>query len=224
VAEPEVPGRRELRHHPGGRLAEHLLENQGIALNGVILISAVLDFATIRFGEGTRRPTRSFCRPTRRPPTTTRSSKPELQADLPKALKAAERFALNDYSVALAKGRPCRRTRGRPWPRNWPAHRAAAETVLKANLRVDPDLFRKALLVDQEKGRRPVRRPAGRVRPRPARPRPGPRPELPPVLRRVRRAFNDYARRGLKYESDVQYDVLTGRVQPWNFGREGTGT
>jgi carboxypeptidase C (cathepsin A) len=56
VAEPEVPGRRELRHHPGGRLAEHLLENQGIALNGVILISAVLDFATIRFGEGNETP------------------------------------------------------------------------------------------------------------------------------------------------------------------------
>jgi carboxypeptidase C (cathepsin A) len=36
-------------------------------------------------------------------------------------------------------------------------------------------------------------------------------------------AFNDYARRGLKYESDVQYDVLTGRVQPWNFGRGGNG-
>ena len=29
--------------------------------------------------------------------------------------------------------------------------------------------------------------------------------------------FNDYVRRDLNFESDLPYEVLTGRVQPWSF-------
>ena len=29
--------------------------------------------------------------------------------------------------------------------------------------------------------------------------------------------FNDYVRGDLKFESDLPYEILTGRVQPWNF-------
>jgi carboxypeptidase C (cathepsin A) len=36
-------------------------------------------------------------------------------------------------------------------------------------------------------------------------------------------AFNDYVRRQLKFESDLKYEVLTGRVHPWNFGPGGSG-
>jgi carboxypeptidase C (cathepsin A) len=35
--------------------------------------------------------------------------------------------------------------------------------------------------------------------------------------------INDYLRRELKFESDLPYEVLTGRVHPWNFGRGGSG-
>ena len=205
-------------------LAEHLLENQGIALNGVILISAVLDFATIRFGEGNEVPYSLFL------PTYTATAhyhkklQPDLQADLPKALKAAERFALNDYAVALAKGaglpqdvradvaKELARLTGLP-----------AETALKANLRIDPDVFRKTLLVDQEKV---VGRFDGRLAgfdPDPIGRDPDHDPSFHQFFAAYAGAFNDYARRGLKYETDVQYDVLTGRVQPWNFGRGGSG-
>ena len=31
--------------------------------------------------------------------------------------------------------------------------------------------------------------------------------------------FNDYVRADLKYDSDLTYEVLTGKVQPWNYGR-----
>jgi carboxypeptidase C (cathepsin A) len=30
-------------------------------------------------------------------------------------------------------------------------------------------------------------------------------------------AINDYLRRDLKFESDLPYEVLTGRVQPWSY-------
>jgi len=29
--------------------------------------------------------------------------------------------------------------------------------------------------------------------------------------------MNDYARRDLKYENDLSYEILTGRVQPWSY-------
>jgi carboxypeptidase C (cathepsin A) len=32
--------------------------------------------------------------------------------------------------------------------------------------------------------------------------------------------MNDYVRRELRYESDLPYEILTGRVQPWKFGSE----
>jgi carboxypeptidase C (cathepsin A) len=31
--------------------------------------------------------------------------------------------------------------------------------------------------------------------------------------------FNDYVRRDLKFESDLPYEVLTGKVQPWDFSQ-----
>ena len=31
--------------------------------------------------------------------------------------------------------------------------------------------------------------------------------------------FNDYVRRELKYESDSAYEILTGKVRPWNYDR-----
>ena len=31
-------------------------------------------------------------------------------------------------------------------------------------------------------------------------------------------AFNEYVRNELKYENDMTYEILTGKVQPWDFG------
>ena len=31
--------------------------------------------------------------------------------------------------------------------------------------------------------------------------------------------FNDYVRGELKWESDLPYEILTGKVQPWNYSR-----
>ena len=30
--------------------------------------------------------------------------------------------------------------------------------------------------------------------------------------------INDYVRAELKYENDLPYEILTGRVRPWNYG------
>ena len=35
--------------------------------------------------------------------------------------------------------------------------------------------------------------------------------------------FHDYVRGELKFESDLPYEILTGRVQPWDYGPAGNG-
>lgn len=35
--------------------------------------------------------------------------------------------------------------------------------------------------------------------------------------------MNDYLRTELEYESDLPYEALTSRVQPWNYGTAGMG-
>ena len=54
----------------------------------------------------------------------------------------------------------------------------------------------------------------------------GDRPEYDPSYSAVQgpftEAFNTYVRTSLKFETDIQYEILTGRVQPWNYGARAT--
>ena len=51
----------------------------------------------------------------------------------------------------------------------------------------------------------------------------GERPEYDPSYASVQgvftAVFNEYIRRDLKYETDLPYEVLTGKVQPWDYKR-----
>ena len=48
------------------------------------------------------------------------------------------------------------------------------------------------------------------------------RPDFDPSYAAVQgpytEGWNEYVRQDLKFESDLQYEILTGRVQPWNYG------
>ena len=96
-------------------LAGHLIE-KGIAFNGIVLISTILNFETARFTKGNDLPYVLFL------PTYTATAwyHKKLPADLQaKPLRAVldevERWALGDYTLALAKGdrAPGRRAAGR---------------------------------------------------------------------------------------------------------------
>ena len=54
----------------------------------------------------------------------------------------------------------------------------------------------------------------------------GERPEYDPSYAAVQgtftEGFNAYVRGSLKFESDMPYEILTGRVQPWNYGQAGS--
>lgn len=204
-------------------LSDYLLEN-GISLNGIVLISCVLNFQTISFGNGNDQPYPLYL------PTYTalawyhKKLPPDLQADLTKALTESESWALNGFSAALASGSQLPQADRQTAVKKLARLTGLSENLVdRANLRVDPSEFRKELLADQHKvlGRYDGRLtgydtdPLARA--------PDYDPSFAPFLAGYSATFNDYVRRTLKFESDLQYEVLSGRVRPWNFGERGTG-
>ncbi len=194
------------------------LQRRGIELNGIVLVSSVLDFATIRNAENNDRPYLTFL------PTYTATAwyhkklPPDLQADLKKALDEARAFALGEYATALLKG-----NRLSEAERKSIAQKVARLTGLSpayvesANLRIDPARFRKELLRDR---RLVTGRLDGRFTAMDA-DAAGERQEFDPsntaIAGPYTALFVDYVRRELKYESDLIY-YTSGPVQPWNYG------
>jgi carboxypeptidase C (cathepsin A) len=199
-------------------LAGYLERSYGMYLNGIALISAVLDFSTISTDPGNDLPYIMYL------PTETATAwyhkklAPDLQADQKKALSEAEKYALGPYTLALMQGA------------NLPAgERASAVKEMarltglsedymdRANLRVRPAQFFKELL---RKERLTVGRYDSRVTGQDYN-SVGESPEYDPsytsALGPFAATFNDYVRRELKFESDLPYEVLTGKVQPWDY-------
>jgi len=85
-------------------LAGYLQERHGMYLNGIMLISSILNFGTARFDPGNDLPFILFL------PTYTATAwyhqklTADLQSDLHKALKESEDFASHEYVLALMKG------------------------------------------------------------------------------------------------------------------------
>jgi carboxypeptidase C (cathepsin A) len=202
-------------------LADHLVE-RGIGLNGVVLVSTILNFGTVRFAAGNDLPFALYL------PTYTatawyhRRLPPDLQADLRQALTESERFALNEYLVALGKG-----DRLTPDERGRIAGQLSRLTGLdrrfveQSNLRVELGRFNKELLREQG---RSVGRLDGRFKGIDAL-QGSERPDFDPSMAAIRppytATFNDYVRRDLGYKSDLEYYILGGGIgAPWSFASD----
>jgi carboxypeptidase C (cathepsin A) len=199
-------------------LAEHLRSRCGMYLNGLILVSGVLDFGTISGGDGNDLPYPLIL------PAYTAAAQfhqklpADLQADLTNALDEAREFAKGEYASALLQGAALPAV-GRK--------KIVAELVrltgLKAsviednNLRVDPSVFRKQLLHDDGLilGAYDARL-TGRDGD-PASPGANFDPANAAVAGPFSAAMNSYVRGELKFEDDLPYELIAG-VQPWNYG------
>jgi carboxypeptidase C (cathepsin A) len=144
---------------------------------------------------------------------------PDLQGDLHATLAEAEAFASGDYAAALAKGaRLSQEEHDRVLARLGRYTGLSLDFLDRANLRVDIGRFVKELLRDR-------RRTVGRLDSRfqgidldAAGERYEYDPSYAAILGPFTGALNDYVRRELGYESDLPYEILTGRVQPWKMG------
>jgi carboxypeptidase C (cathepsin A) len=204
-------------------LSDYLTQT-GMGLNGIILISSVLDFQTLSPGNMNDLPYALYLPSYTALAWNYKKLPPELQADLSAALKESEQWALSGYLADLAAGSQLPADE-----RSAAIKKLARLTGLpdgyidRANLRVDPSEFRKQLLADEHKilGRFDARVTGYDTDPL-AR---GPDydPSLAPFLDAYTATFNDYVRRILKFETDLTYESLSGHVHPWNWGEHGTG-
>ncbi|MEM7754726.1 MAG: peptidase S10 [Planctomycetota bacterium] len=204
-------------------LSEHLLTEHGIALNGAVLVSSVMNFATLRFDVGNDLPYPLFV-PTM---AATAHFHEALDAEarartLEAHVAQAERYAMERYLPALAKGaRLDAGERERIAAELSELIGISAKEILDANLRVGMPMFSKALLRDrgQTVGRLDSRFTAV------DRLRAGDSYEFDASYEAIRGNYtgslNAYVRDELGYESDLPYEILTN-VWPWSFEPAGS--
>ena len=199
-------------------LSGYLQQRFGMYLNGIVLISAILNFETAEFDTGNDLPYVLYL------PTYTaiawyhKKLPADLQGDLQKALDESRKFAMGEYTDALAAGDALPAAR-----RAETAQKLARLTGLspdyidRTNLRIEIMRFTKELLRGQ-------RRTIGRIDARFLgidRDAAGENPEFDPSIAAITGPYsgmlNDYVRSDLKFDSDLPYEILTGRVQPWNY-------
>ncbi|HWR51846.1 MAG TPA: hypothetical protein VN428_12105 [Bryobacteraceae bacterium] len=199
-------------------LSGHLQDEVGMNLNGVILISSILNFQTARFDTGNDLPYVLFL-PTYTATAWYHKKLPrELQGDLKKAVTEAERFASGEYSLALMKGDQLPTAERAGIAKQLARFTGlSAEYIERANLRIHIARFCKELLRDE---RRTVGRFDSRVKGI-DRDAAGETSDYDPSYAIVQGPYtstlNDYLRQDLKFKSDLPYEILTGRVQPWNW-------
>jgi len=199
-------------------LAEHLRDRYGMYLNGLILISGVLDFATISGGTGNDLPYPLYLPAYTAAAFYHKKLPPDLQLALTNALAESRAFAQGEYTSALGQGAAL--TAGERQKIIVQLARLTGLTtnvITDNNLRVDEDVFRKQLLHGEGLilGAYDARL-TGRDGD-PAAPYPDFDPASAAVMGPFSAAMNSYARSELKFEDDLPYEILVG-VQPWNYG------
>ena len=194
-------------------VGNYLQDRFGMYLNGIVLVSMVLDFRTIRGGNGNELPHVLFL------PTfaATAHYHGVVKGDRAALLARVEEFAINRYNVALARGDALD-----PEERARVAELYAASAgldlgfVKRHRLRVPMGRFAKELLRARE-------RTVGRLDSRVLgidRDSGGSRYEYDPSMSAISgpfsAAFNTYVRDELKFESDREYRTLGG-VGRWKY-------
>lgn len=200
-------------------LSGYLQERHGLWLNGIMLVSSILDFQTADFNPGNDLPYLLFL------PTYTATAwyhqrlPADLQAlPLAEVLAQAEAFVMGAYALALLQGTAL------------PADQRAAiagklarftglsqDYVERCDLRIAIFRFIKELLRQQ-------RRTVGRLDSRYTgidRDAAGEHFEFDPSYAAIQGAytacFNDYVRGDLQFESDLPYEILKGLYQTWSY-------
>ncbi len=200
-------------------LAGYLADRYGIGVNGVTLISSVLDFGTLTPTPGNDLPYELWLPSYASVAFYHHKLAAPYDADLQHTIDAARTFAAGEYLPALNLGAALPADRRKHVVEQLAALSGLpADTWDRGNLRVGPAEFEKSLLGD---GRHILGRFDGRVTgydPAGLSTHPAFDPSLSYFLPAYESTFNQYVRDTLHYENDVPYEVLSDRVQPWPLG------
>src|SRR4051812_28034040 len=200
----------------GAALVEHLQTRHGMFVNGLVLISSVLDLSSIDFENQRNDRAHALYLPTYA--AIAHYHGKHGRRSLKAVLADAEEYAARDYPWVLSRG-----------DRLTPKERAAAvrkvasltglsaDYVDRADLRIEHWRYFGELLRDQ---RRTVGRLDGRFT--------GPMasaiaehmdadPSHDAISGPYAAVFNHYIRDELGYENDLPYEQISRRVQPWSF-------
>jgi carboxypeptidase C (cathepsin A) len=199
-------------------LVDWLQDRHGMYFDGVLLISAVLNFQTGDFHFGNDLPFVTFLPTYAATAWYHRKLAPELQeAGLEAVVAEARAFAEGDYQVALAKGsRLTAEERAAIAAKLGRLTGLAADEILRRELRIHDGWFYGELRRDE---RLRVGRLDSRftVRDAGAGEGFGSDPSYSAIQGPYTAALNDYLRRELDVEIDYPYEILTGRVWPWSY-------
>jgi carboxypeptidase C (cathepsin A) len=200
-------------------LSEYLIRHHGIYLNGITLISSVLNFGTLEFKEGNDLPYILFL-PTY---TTTAWYHKKLSgglqnSDLQNVVDQARKFAGTTYAQALMKGDQLSGAERKQIIEQIAHFTGLSEKFIDdCNLRVSDSRFFKELLRDEKKtvGRYDSRLEG--IDQDAAGEEAAYDPSYAAVQGAYTAAFNEYIRKELKWNTDLPYEILTGKVQPWDY-------
>ena len=198
-------------------LAGYLSSRYGMYLNGLILVSGVLDFATLNEGRGNDLAAVAFLPAFTATAHFHKKLPSDLQADLKKALTEARDFAKTEYLSALLQGAALPTAeRAKVVAKLARLTGLPAQVIEDNDLRVTSSTFRKMLLHDQGLilGRYDARI-TGRDAD-PAAPTPRFDPSFAATYGPFSAAMNAYVRGELKFEDDLPYEIMAG-VGPWNY-------
>jgi carboxypeptidase C (cathepsin A) len=213
----------------GTALSQYLLDRYGMALNGLVLISSVLNFETIDATPGNdlayalhlpsyalialyhgKLKATDFLGP---------DGKPMSREQI---IQNVRQFAIHEYLPLLAEGNLSPQQQRELADKLAHFTGLSTDLIQRANDRIDPGLFEKNLLADEHKvlGQFDARLTGFDLNAT------SNYPEIDPSFSSFFAAysatFNEYVRHDLQFKSDLPYEVLTGKVMPWNFQNPGT--
>lgn len=202
-------------------ISGHLID-RGIAFNGIVLVSSILNYQTARFVKGNDLPFVLFL-PTYAATAHYHGAIPKRK-NLRGFLREVEKWAIGEYASLLAKGdsvTPAERRRMTAQLAKYTGLRPAF--IEQSNLRINIHAFCKELL-------REKKRTVGRIDSRfvgidgdhtsqNVEHDPSISALMPPYVS----TFNQYVRQELGYKTDLEYFVFNKVIGEWNWGSAGQG-
>jgi carboxypeptidase C (cathepsin A) len=197
-------------------LADHLQERYGMSLNGVIMLSSLLDFRTLIPSQGSQLSYQIYL------PTfaTTALHHGKIKGERDAVYQAAREFAYGDYTLALLKGNEIKTEEFEKTAAKLAELTGiSAEIWKKHQLRIDSSTFRAELLRAEGKviGRFDARVAWDVTDPASS------SAEYDPSYSLAYQAFSTamltYLGDELGWKEDQPYEILTN-VSPWNYGAD----